>query len=107
MPAWIVLLPHPWSCQERNAARRGIGVTNARRSSSLLAQGLDVAPPVWMEELLPPFLPSGDELGPGDVPVRPALPRDGPQVLAQLFHRGPAQVPVAIVDPVDDEAGLQ
>ena len=42
-----------------------------------------------------------------DVPVRPAFPADGAQVLAEVFDGGPSEEPVAIVDLVNDKAGLQ
>src|SRR3712207_7572154 len=73
----------------------------------LFADGLRVALPVRIEELLPAFSPRRLQFGRADVPVGPALLEDGTQVLAQLFHRRAAEEPVAHVDLVDDQAGLE
>ena len=78
-----------------------------RLLSVLLAQSLGKALAVWIEALLAALLPRGFELRRGDVPIGPAFPADGSQVQAKLFDRGPSEEPVAIVDPVDHEAGLQ
>jgi hypothetical protein len=44
-----------------------------------------------------PF-PSGFQFGPGDVPVRTALPQHRTQVLPELFDGRSAQKPVAVID---------
>src|SRR5918997_5549055 len=41
------------------------------------------------------------------VPVRTNLPGDGAQVTPEILGRRPAPVPVAVVDAVDDEPGLE
>ena len=68
---------------------------------------MDVGLAVGVEELLAPFRPRGPEFGRCDVPVRPALPGDNAQVLAEIFERGPAEKPVAVVNLVNDETRLQ
>ena len=42
-----------------------------------------------------------------DVPVRPAFLGNGTQVLAEIFRSGPAEEPVAVVDFVNDQTGLE
>ena len=44
-----------------------------------------------------PF-PSGFQFGPGDVPVRKALPQHSTQVLPKLFDGRSAKKPVAVID---------
>jgi hypothetical protein len=39
--------------------------------------------------------------------VRPAAFHDGPQVLAELFQRGAAYEPPAVVDPMNGEVGVE
>ena len=43
----------------------------------------------------------------GDVPVRPAFLRHSAQVLAQFFHSGAAEEPVAVVDLIDDKSWFE
>ena len=73
----------------------------------LFTESLDVCFAVRIEELLAALLPRVFEFGRCDVPVRPAFPGDSTQVLAEIFQSGPAEVPVAVVDLVDDETGLE
>src|ERR1700730_15895987 len=49
-----------------------------------------------------PF-PSGFQFGPGDVPVRTALPQHSPQVLPKLFDGRPAKRPVDVRDREYDQ----
>src|SRR6266850_307326 len=44
------------------------------------------------------LLPSGFQFGPGDVPVRTALPQHSTQVLPKLFEGRSAKKPVTVVD---------
>ena len=62
---------------------------------------------VRVKKFLPGLLPGGFELGRRDVPVWPALSCDRTQVLTQLFDSGPAEKPVAIVDFINDQTGLE
>ena len=78
-----------------------------RQLLALFAESLSISLAVRIEELLAALLPRSFEFGRCDVPVRPAFPADGTQVLAEFFHRGPSEEPVAIVDLVNDKAGLQ
>ena len=52
-----------------------------------------------LAEFLTALLPRSLEFGPGDVPVRSAFRADGTQVLAEVFHRGASEEPVAIRSP--------
>jgi hypothetical protein len=73
----------------------------------LFAEGLDVGFAVGIEEVFAALLPGGFEFRRGDVPVRAAFFCDGAKILAEIFHGGAAEEPVAIVDFVDDETGLE
>jgi hypothetical protein len=75
--------------------------------SVLFAEGLDVGFAVGIEEVLAALLPGGFEFGRGDVPVGAAFFGNGAEVLAEFFHGGAAEEPVAVVDFVDEEAGLE
>src|SRR3989442_1565331 len=44
------------------------------------------------------LLPSGFQFGPGDVPVKTALPQHSTQVLPKLFEGRSAKKPVTVVD---------
>jgi hypothetical protein len=52
-------------------------------------------------------LPGGFEFGNGDVPIGAAFFCDAAEILAEIFHGGAAKEPVAVVDFVDEEAGLE
>jgi hypothetical protein len=58
------------------------------------------------EEFLAALLPRCFEFGRWDVPVRPAFFRNGTQVLAEIFHGGPTEEPIAVVDLMNGETGL-
>ena len=73
----------------------------------LFTEGLDVRLAVRIEEFLAALLPRSLELRGRDVPVRPAFPGNGAQILAEVFHSGTAEEPVAVVDLVNDETGLE
>src|ERR1700730_10420319 len=53
-----------------------------------------------------PF-PSGFQFGPGDIPVRTALPQHSTQVLPKLFDGRPAKKPVTVVDLEYDETRFE
>jgi hypothetical protein len=73
----------------------------------LFTESLDVRFAIRIEEGLAALLPRSFEFGRRDVPVRPAFPGNGTQVLAEIFESGPAEEPVAIVDLINDKAGLE
>jgi len=73
----------------------------------LFAECLGVRFAVRIEEFLAALAPRRFEFGRGDVPVRPALFRNGTQVLAEILQSGPAEEPVAVVDLINDQTGLE
>src|ERR1700685_3121292 len=73
----------------------------------LFTESLNVRFAVRIEELLAALLPRLFELWLGDVPVPPAFLSNGSPGLAQIFHRGPSEEPVAIVDLMNHKAGLK
>jgi hypothetical protein len=64
----------------------------------LFTESLDVRFTAGIKEFPAALLPRFFELGRRDVPVRPTFPGQGTQVLAEIFHGGPAEEPVAVVD---------
>src|SRR5271163_2178925 len=64
----------------------------------LLADRLGVSFAVRIEALLLALLPGRFELGRSDVPIRPALPGDGAQILAEFLHGWAAEEPIAVID---------
>ena len=70
-PGTSVVMPH-----------RSAGVSIAVLLLILLTDSLDVRSAVRIEELLAPLLPLSPEFGRCDVPIRPAFPGHGTQVLA-------------------------
>jgi hypothetical protein len=86
-----------------------------RRSVSLMAipllilftESLDVRFAVRIEEFLAALLPRRFEFGRCDVPVRPAFFGNGAQILAEIFHGGPTEEPIAVVDLINDKTGLE
>src|SRR5580693_1426303 len=72
----------------------------------LFAESLDVRFAVRIEEFLAAFLPRRFEFGRCDVRVRPAFLGNSTQVLAEFFHGGPTEKPIAVVDLINDETGL-
>src|SRR5215471_10565609 len=73
----------------------------------LFTDRLRVGFAVGIEEFLPALLPRLLEFGCRDVPVRAAFPGNRTQILPELFHSGPAEEPVAVVDLVNDKSGLE
>src|SRR6266481_5542866 len=73
----------------------------------LFTESLDVRLAVRIEEFLAALLPRRFELGRCDVPVRPALLGNSAKVVAELFESGAAEEPVAVVDFVNDQTGLE
>src|SRR5258708_4552433 len=73
----------------------------------LFTEGLDVRLAVRIEEFLAALLPRRFEFGRRDVPVRPAFLEDRTQVLAEFFQSGPSEEPIAHVDLINDELGLE
>ena len=84
------------------------GLTQADGLKSILfTESLNVRLAVRIEEFLAALLPRRSEFGPGDVPVRPAFFGNSTQVLAKVFHSGPAEEPVAVVNLINDKTGLE
>ncbi len=73
----------------------------------LFTESLDVRLAVRIEKFLAALLPRRFEFGCRDVPVRPAFLGNGTQILAEIFHGGPAEEPVAVVDLINDKTGLE
>lgn len=73
----------------------------------LFAESLGIGFAIRIEEFLASLLPRRFEFERCDIPVRPAFLGNGTQVLAEIFHRGSTEVPVAVVDLVNDKAGLE
>ena len=73
----------------------------------LFTDGLDIRFAVGIEEFFAALLPGGFEFGGGDVPVWAAFLGDGAEVLAKFFDGGTAEEPVAVVNLVNDETGLE
>src|ERR1700688_610565 len=82
--------------------------TRVRRPLLILfTEGLEVGFAVGVEEVFAALLPGGFEFGRSDVPIRAAFFGDGAEVLAEIFGSGAAEEPVAVVDLINDEAGLE
>src|SRR5215475_5066668 len=60
---------------------------------------------VRIEEFLATLLPRRLQFRRCDVPIRPAFLADGTEVLAEIFHCGPAKEPIAVVDLVNEQTG--
>src|SRR6266849_719783 len=73
----------------------------------LFTKGLDVRFAVWIEEFLAALLPRRFEFRRCDVPVRPAFFGNDTQVLAEIFHSGPTEEPIAVVDLINDKTGFE
>src|ERR1700722_18992469 len=92
----------------RTAAARACPRAGARASLLLgLGEDLRVALAVWIEAGLFSLGPRFTKRRVGEVPVRAALLRDGPEVAPQLLDRGAPEEPVADVDLVHDQARLE
>src|SRR5258708_18742974 len=77
------------------------------RGLILFADGLKIGFAVGVEKIFAALLPAGSEIGGGDVPVWAAFLGDGAEVLAEFFDGGTAEEPVAVVNLVNDETGLE
>ena len=77
------------------------------RSLILFPQSLGVRFTVRVEEFLAPLLPRRFEFGCCDVPVRPAFPGNGTEVLAEFLESGPPEKPIAVVDFINDKARFE
>src|SRR5947208_1424124 len=73
----------------------------------LLAESFSKGLAIWIKQLLAALLPGGFEAGRRDVPVRTTFPTHDAQVLTEILNRRPSKEPVAVVDIVNDTAGLQ
>src|SRR6267142_4818701 len=85
-----------------------VGTGTAQRVLLILfADSLDIGFAIRIEELLAALVPRSFKFGRCDVPIRSAFLANSTQVLAELFDRGSSEEPVAIVDLMNDKAGLQ
>src|SRR5580700_2767583 len=73
----------------------------------LFTKSLCVRFAVRIKEFLAALLPRRFEFRRCDVPVRPAFPGNGTQVLAEIFHSRPTEEPVAVVDLVNNKTRLE
>ena len=73
----------------------------------LFTESLGVSFAVRIEEFLAASLPSCSEVGRCDVPIRPTFLGYGAEVLTELLQGRPTEKPVAIVDLINDKAGLE
>ena len=78
-----------------------------RPLSAPFAETLSIGLAIRIEEFLTALLPRSLEFGRGDVPVRSAFRADGTQVLTEIFHSGPTDEPIAVVDLINDKSGLE
>jgi hypothetical protein len=72
----------------------------------LFTESLDVRFAVRIEEFLAALLPRRFEFGRCDVPVRPAFFGNGAQILTEIFHGGPTEEPIAVVDIINDKTHI-
>src|SRR5690349_20288948 len=73
----------------------------------LFAESLGVCFAVGIEEFLTALLPGGFKFSTRDVPIRPAFSGNGPKVLPQIFKSWAAEEPIAVIEFVDDQSGLE
>src|SRR4029077_9386612 len=73
----------------------------------LFTESLGVRFVVGIKEFLSAFLPRSLKFGRCDVPIRPTFLSNGAQVLAEIFHRGPPEEPIAHVDLIYYKSGLE
>src|SRR6476660_410809 len=73
----------------------------------LFTESLNVCFAVWIKQLFATLLPCSLHLRRCDIPVRTALFQNGTKVLAKIFHSGPAEEPVAVVDLINQKAWLE
>src|SRR2546425_12296401 len=83
------------------------GTPVAPGSASSFGQHLAESLPVREELRLLALIPGRSESRGAQVPVRPDLLRDRPEILAQLPHRRPSPKPVAVVDLEDAQTWLE
>jgi hypothetical protein len=73
----------------------------------LLPERLNERLSVRVEEFLTPLLPRRSKFRCRNIPVRPAILQPGPQVPAEVLHRGTTEKLVAVVDLINNKAGLK
>jgi hypothetical protein len=102
------------SKRNRRRPRSGFGARLGRRGLArprpfliLFTESFGVSFAVRIEEFLAALLPSCSEVGRCDVPIRPAFLGYGAEVLTELLQGRPTEKPVAIVDLINDKAGLE
>ena len=84
------------------------GLVAVRRVCLILfAESLEIGFAIRIEEFLAALPPRLFEFGRRDVPVRTAFPGHRAQVLAKFLQSWPAKEPVAVVDFIHDETGLE
>src|SRR5712672_4771755 len=88
-------------------AATSAGPTNPPSRSVQLGQQLRLRLSVRPEACLVALRPGRALLRAANVPIGTAALKNGTQVQAQLLHGGPAEEPVAVVDLVDAQAGLE
>ena len=73
----------------------------------LFAESLNVGLPVRIKEIFAALLPSRLEFERGNVPVWPAFPAYGAQILPELLAGSSAEEPVPVVDLINHETGFE
>jgi hypothetical protein len=73
----------------------------------LFTKSLDICFAVRIEEFLAALLPRRFEFSRRNVPVGTAFLKNVTEILAEIFNRRPAEEPVAHVNLIYDEAGLE
>ena len=73
----------------------------------LLPERLNERLSVRVEEFLTPLLPRRSKFRCRNIPVRPAILQPGPHVPAEVLHRGTTEKLVAVVDLINNKAGLK
>src|SRR3974390_1203034 len=97
------------SCSSHSITLKDVSrrISNSSPLLILFTESLDVGFAVRIKEVLAALLPRRPEFGRCNVPVWPAFLGNDTKILAEFFHRGPAEEPVAIVDFINDKAGLE
>src|SRR5207249_12117347 len=88
--------------RRRPAARRGrlaLRLLRGPASSAALVPAMELREVAGIPCLAQPRL--------SEIPVRPDLLTDRPEVVPEVDNGGPAPEPIAVVDAVDDEPGLE
>jgi len=73
----------------------------------LFTKSLDVCFAIRIEEFLATLLPRRFHFRRCNIPVRTALLQNRAKVLAEFFHSGPAEEPVAVIDLINHKTGLK